>query len=77
MSEEEYTARGIELLEKAVKSGVIGGFMESDGTIVRYDRQKQWYAVGHPAYGMWSFRVQKVSKYENRRKWVLQHGGKS
>ena len=77
MSEEEYTARGIELLEKAVEPGVISGFMEPDGTIVRYDRKKQWYAVGHPAYGMWSFRVQKVGKYENRRKWVLQHGGKT
>lgn len=77
MSEKEYVEEGIKLLEQPVTKGGIRGYMESDGTIVRYDPKRHWYACGKPKDGVWSFRVQTLQRYENKRKQVMRHGGKT
>ena len=77
LSEEQYVSEGIRLLEQKVEPGGIRGYMEPDGTIVRYDPRKQWYACGKPKDGMWSFYTMPVKDFEDKRKQVLKYGGKT
>ncbi len=77
LSEEQYVSEGIRLLEQKVELGGIRGYMEPDGTIVRYDPRKQWYACGKPKDGMWSFYTMPVKDFEDKRKQVLKYGGKT
>lgn len=77
MSEKEYVEEGIKLLEQPVTKGGIRGYMEPDGTIVRYDPERHWYACGKPKDGIWSLHIMSVSRFEGKRKQVLKHGGKT
>ena len=77
MSEKEYVEEGIKLLEQPVTKGGVRGYMEPDGTIVRYDPERHWYACGKPKDGIWSLYIMSVSRFEGKRKQVLNHGGKT
>ena len=75
LSEEEYIQKGIELLESEVTSGGIRGYLEPGGTtIVRYDPKRQWYAVGNPNDGMWSFYSMSPEKFEERYRRAVRYG---
>lgn len=75
LSEEEYIQKGIELLESKVTSGGIRGYLEPGGTtIVRYDPKRQWYAVGNPNDGMWSFYSMSPEKFEERYRRAVRYG---
>lgn len=75
LSEKEYIQKGIELLESEVTSGGIRGYLEPGGTtIVRYDPKRQWYAVGNPNDGMWSFYSMSPEKFEERYRRAVRYG---
>ena len=75
MSADDYVNAGIALLESAVTSGGIRGYLESSSnTIVRYDPRRHWYAVGNPNDGMWSLYSMSPQKFERRYRRNARHG---
>ena len=54
MSEDEYISEGVKLLESPFGQNGIEGYMDELGNIVRYNRKKNWFAVGNDK-GLFTF----------------------
>ena len=76
MTEAEYIQAGINLLESPVGNG-IEGYMDSIGNIIRYNRHKNWLAIGNDG-GLFTFYAPKTGHnfYLALRRKALQNGGK-
>lgn len=54
MSEDEYISEEVKLLESPFGQNGIEGYMDELGNIVRYNRKKNWFAVGNDK-GLFTF----------------------
>lgn len=76
MSGEQYLQAGISLLGSATGNG-IEGYMDSLGNVVRYDRRRNWLAIGSHG-GLWTFYAPKGghAQFSSDMRRALEHGGK-
>lgn len=76
MTEQQYVDAGVALLGSACENG-IEGYTDSFGNIIRYDKKKNWFAVGSTD-GIWSFYAPEkgYSWFLGMMRKARQHGGK-
>lgn len=77
MSENEYISEGIKLLESPVGQNGIEGYMDGLGNIVRYNRKKNWFAVGNDK-GLFTFYAPRDGRayFDFLMRRALSNGGK-
>lgn len=73
MTDDEYEKAAVDLLESSTGNG-IEGYMDALGNIVRYDRRKNWLAIGNDS-GVWTMYAPK--KWHSYFTWLMRRDMKN